>query len=240
MVQSLIERVQRSVAVHGLIGTSKICARKILSFSPLRRGTSAAAFQKELEFDRKWGVETSGDVLSRRSEVVGSNWLYGIRYEAVDPNFLHQVLSELQITHQEFTFVDFGSGKGRAILIASSFPFKNIVGVEYSPQLDKIAQKNLARFPHSKMRCTNIELVCSDAVTYPIPESSLVIFLNNPFGRKLVEQLVAKVSSSFHGCPRPMVVIYFLGLGASPDLWAKAEFLREVQASERLAVYETR
>lgn len=33
---------------------------------------------------------------------------------------------------QDYDFLDFGSGKGRTLLMAASFPFKKITGVEFS------------------------------------------------------------------------------------------------------------
>jgi predicted RNA methylase len=42
-----------------------------------------------------------------------------------------------------FSFVDFGSGKGRVLLVASHYPFREVVGVEFSPELQKIAEGNI-------------------------------------------------------------------------------------------------
>jgi tRNA1(Val) A37 N6-methylase TrmN6 len=32
----------------------------------------------------------------------------------------------------DYSFIDLGAGKGLALLLASKYPFKSIVGVEYS------------------------------------------------------------------------------------------------------------
>jgi SAM-dependent methyltransferase len=49
------------------------------------------------------------------------------------------------------TFIDLGCGEGRALVIASEFPFRAIVGVELSPALCATATANAAvianRFP---------------------------------------------------------------------------------------------
>jgi tRNA G46 methylase TrmB len=45
------------------------------------------------------------------------------------------MVSRLNISFEDFTFFDFGSGKGRALHLASEFPFKNIIGVEFSSKL---------------------------------------------------------------------------------------------------------
>jgi len=45
------------------------------------------------------------------------------------------VLEKLSINHSEFTFIDFGSGKGRVLFLASEYPYKKIIGVELARML---------------------------------------------------------------------------------------------------------
>ena len=50
----------------------------------------------------------------------------------------------LHLDFQDFNFVDIGSGKGRALLLASDYPFREIIGIELSPELDRVAQGEVA------------------------------------------------------------------------------------------------
>jgi hypothetical protein len=52
---------------------------------------------------------------------------------------------------QDFTFIDLGSGKGRVLLMASDYPFKRIIGVEFMPELQRVAQENIRKYAE---RCT--------------------------------------------------------------------------------------
>ena len=47
---------------------------------------------------------------------------------------LVEILADLGIYYPDCVFLDLGAGKGRALLLASQFPFKRIVGVEFSIQ----------------------------------------------------------------------------------------------------------
>jgi hypothetical protein len=47
---------------------------------------------------------------------------------------LRETLAALPIAYDKFAFVDCGSGKGRTLLIASEFPFKFIIGVEFAAE----------------------------------------------------------------------------------------------------------
>ena len=55
--------------------------------------------------------------------------------------------------------LDLGSGKGRALLLASMYPFAHIVGVEVQPELDDIARQNIERFTNPASNANSIESI---------------------------------------------------------------------------------
>ena len=234
-------KIKRSLAVYGILGASILCAKTVIRyltwFMPLHRRNLRAFQNSELEFDRKWGVDTSGTVTPANSEVVGLNWVFGIKYQGCNPVALHDILSTLPIQCGDFSFIDFGSGKGRAILVASRFPFKEIIGVEYSESLNKIARHNVLTFPNSEKRCAEINVICADATIFPIPQGSVIVFLYNPFGRQVMATLVQNVLASFEENPRRIIVLYFNPLFA--DEWARISAFAEIRRSKGLAIYDT-
>ena len=236
-----MNKIQRLLAIHGVVGTVRLFIAKaiglLLYLTPARRRARAAARDRDLAFDRKWGVDTSGMMIPSASDVVGSSWEFGSRYQGVDVESLEQKLRDLEIDFQQFTFVDFGSGKGRAVLVAAQLPFRRVVGVEYSESLNQIAIQNLARFPAKALQCPQIDLICSDAAKFSIPDGPLVLFLYNPFGEAVMAQVVQNVSTALKREPRRIVVLYFYGVAAG--LWKNAGFLREVQASKQISHYDT-
>ncbi len=240
-IGSITSKIQRSLSIHGILGTIKLCIDKtikyILYLTPSQRRDRIITKERDLAFDREWGVDTCGSLVPNKSEVVGSNWIYGIKYQGCNSTALYEVLSELPIIYEHFTFVDFGSGKGRAILLASRFPFRRIIGVEYSEQLCEIARHNFSCFPKTEKKCNKIEIVCTDAVKFSIPKDPLVVFLFNPFGKPIMKEVVKNIFTSFRQNPRRIIVLYFNAVFA--DVWRNASFMEEIRTSKWITIFDT-
>jgi SAM-dependent methyltransferase len=184
-----------------------------------------------------WGVDTCGSSAPAEVNVVGQNWRSGGRYQGCDADILDGVLRELPISHSECAFIDLGSGKGRAILVASRFEFARVIGVEYSKDLSDIAERNIQRFPASERRCREIQAICGDAVEFPLPGGPLVIYLYNSFGANLMELVRENVRKALEAAQRRVVLLYFNPVHV--DIWDNARFLRKVRVEERLAVFDS-
>src|ERR1700733_6367017 len=105
-------------------------------------------------FDERFGVDTSGLVYELPSG--HPHDLYNNGYFAVAPSVFHSIMQTLRdrlaLNYRRFSFVDVGSGKGRALLLAMDYPFREILGVELSPELDRIARANVARYTGGRPR----------------------------------------------------------------------------------------
>jgi tRNA1(Val) A37 N6-methylase TrmN6 len=113
-----------------------------------------------------------------------------------------------KINFKDFTFIDLGSGKGRALLMAADYPFRRILGVELLPSLNQIAQQNLAQYHSESQKCFAIESVCADATAFALPEAALVIYLFNPFPESGLRSALANLQDSLNRHPRPTYVVY--------------------------------
>ena len=220
--------MRTSLAIRGILGTLKLCGAKAISpfrgLSPSYRAARNRARERDQEFDRKYRVETSCILHPAESAVRGNNWIYGVKYQPADPILFCRIIRELSLPHGKFVFIDYGSGKGRALLLAAGFPFKRVVGIEYCEDLNRIAQQNLLRYPDVSKLCKDIDLVCMDATEYRLPNEPLVLFFNNPFGRPVMEKIVKNAVDSFEVNPRRMIIVY---LGPEyEDLWDKVWFLK--------------
>src|SRR5512140_1628938 len=130
-MDSVMDRIRRSVAQRGYWGTLQLCMVTLAwAIFPRFRSTEIRRRQTDVEFDRKYGVETGGVYRPKAEDVIGANWAYGGNYQAIEPSSFLEVIGALRIPFEEFTFIDFGSGKGRSLLLASLFPFKRVIGVE--------------------------------------------------------------------------------------------------------------
>jgi predicted RNA methylase len=130
-----------------------------------------------------------------------------VTYQAVDPEDFHAVVSALPIRFEDHVFIDYGAGKGRALLMATRYPFRRIIGVEYSPRLASIAVQNLRTY-NGRRACAEVEVCVRDAADYELPLEPLVLFFFNPFGRQVMAAVAARVAASWRSHPRPITVIY--------------------------------
>jgi SAM-dependent methyltransferase len=167
----------------------------------------------DLEFDRAHAVDTAGVVRLQSLQLESDNREFGVRYEATNPDWFRQLLGELPIKYSEFVFIDFGSGKGRALMLASEYPFARVVGVEFSPQLVETARRNLERFQSDRQCCRAFELVCADAVDFELPDQPAVLYFYNPFGEPVLRRVLENVRSSATASARP---IYAVVTGDAP------------------------
>jgi SAM-dependent methyltransferase len=166
-------------------------------------GTSRTA--RPDEFDLKHDVETSARVHTSDLLIDSPNWIHAVPYIPTPSGLLTEVLRGFDINFQEFTFVDFGSGKGRVLLMASELPFRSIIGVEFSPELHEIAQRNIASYKSATQKCSDISLVCTDFINFELPSGPLFAFLYNPTSRAVTSHLASNIMTTF---PRQVWILY--------------------------------
>ncbi len=143
-------------------------------------------------FDAEHGTATEallflGDL---DPEAIGPNIARATHYEPTPIGELERLLASVPFALDGATFVDLGSGMGRAVLVAAGYPFRQVVGVEISPALHAIARDNLVAFGREALRCRDVRLVRRDATRYAFPTGDLVVYLYNPFDATLVERIV--------------------------------------------------
>ncbi len=78
------------------------------------------------------------------------------------------------------------------LFVAAEYPFRKVIGVEFSNALHDDAVANLKRYRFPKRRCADIEPVHADAREFEFPNDNLVIYLFNPFGEEVMERMLAE------------------------------------------------
>lgn len=163
----------------------------------------------DADYDWDFRVNTTSGAMGWRDRLLGA--LHS-NYQPSEPALFHEMLEALAqrggLDFREFTFLDVGSGKGRALLMASDYPFRRILGVELLPALHDIAQGNLREYKSQKQRCTQLEAVCADATDFPLPEEPLVIYLFHPLPEPGLRRFLANLDDSQCGHPREVYILY--------------------------------
>jgi predicted RNA methylase len=111
-------------------------------------------------------------------------------YMPIDEAEFRTVMEALPITIADYAFVDLGSGKGRALLLAAQLGFKTITGVEFSEDLHRAAARNMAAARGKWPNAERIELVCGDAAQFTPPTLPVVCYLYNPFGASVMREVI--------------------------------------------------
>jgi len=133
---------------------------------------------------------------------------YAGRYEPSSGELVRSQLEKLQIDYKRFTFIDFGSGKGRAVLVAAGFPFKEVVGIEFSRELHEIALQNIARIPAGLTRADTIRSIHGDAAAFEPPKSDLVCYFYHPFGPPVMAAVAARLGAHHAEDGYRIIIIY--------------------------------
>lgn len=163
----------------------------------------------DADYDWDYGVNTTSGAVGWRDRLLGA---FHSPYQPTEKALFHQMIDAL-VRHTDldfamFTFVDLGSGKGRALVMASDYPFRRIVGVELLPALHQIAEHNLALYHSESQKCFSLESICADARDFPLPEGPLLVYLFNPFPESGLRRAIANLVSDLERRPRTAYVLY--------------------------------
>ena len=112
-------------------------------------------------FDAAHDVNTSGVV--RLVQTKSHNRIHGTSYQPCNPENLQWAIESVSIDLKDFAFADIGCGKGRALIVASRYPFRKVIGVDYSLPFIEIARENLLRVGVEE---GSFELCCRDATEF--------------------------------------------------------------------------
>ncbi len=154
--------------------------------------------------ERRAGIRTSGRV---SLEELGLSPTDRVHYEPAHWLALRRILSVREIDSDD-VFIDLGSGMGRIVFQAAArYPFRRVIGVEISDVLHAISIDNIARNRH-RLRCTDVQLVCADALDYEISDDVTVVYLGNPFLGAVFSSVLDRLVDSVRRNPRRLRLIY--------------------------------
>jgi len=139
------------------------------------------------EFDQTRGVTTAEGVELWNLTIPSKDWVRGMQYSAVPLKLFSNAMARLPIQTDRFTFVDLGSGKGRALILAREYGFNRIIGVEFAPALCEIARNNLL------LTKTSANIVCQSATEFIFPMEPTVVFMYSPFARDILQQVMGNI-----------------------------------------------
>jgi SAM-dependent methyltransferase len=236
--RTIVPRIRKSFQTRGLGGTLWRCllGPYTLLRQYLKNRKSYVKQRVHDEFDRKYGIETSKRVHLSDLKVDSPNWIYCDGYWPTPPEVFADALASVDSRLDNLVFIDFGSGKGRVLLMASEFPFRKIIGVEFSGELNTIAQQNIARYHSQTQKCRDITAVCADFTRFDIPPDPLFVFLHNPSSQEITAALARNIARAVEEHPRELWVLY---VTPAYDVFESGNplALHKVKSTAKYAIY---
>jgi len=170
-------------------------------------------------FDQMHGVDTSGLVPAKHLITGHANDEHVTAYYGVAPSILRTLIDHWRETNPPFpisrySFIDIGAGKGRGLLVASEYHFRNITGIELNPAMAAIARQNVAHWTRTHEedftapRLAPIEVIEQDALDYELPATPTLLFLFHPFEAPVLKQLLRHIETQFAKRPNALDLIY--------------------------------
>jgi len=222
------EQAQR----HGTLGALRRLAALVWEFALDSTPSRRRQRYGDVEYDWDFRVDTTSATVGWRERLLGA--LHS-PYQATEPTLFHEMLSQLKIDFRDFTFIDLGSGKGRALLMAADYPFRRIVGVELLPGLHHVAQENIRRYESDSLQCFAVESICGDAREFVFPPEPLVLYLFNPLPEPGLERVIANLERSLRENRRRLYVLYHNPL--LEHVVARCEGLKKLAATDQYSIY---
>lgn len=199
--RSKLRRVTFSIASTGLRRTLADTATLLLSYRP----------ERDRSFDARYGTDTAGSVQPDQLGITDTEARgQAILYLPSPTRVTRWMFDNIGVDHREYSLVDLGCGKGRVLLVASDYPFRQIVGVEISPDLAAIARQNIDRYQPPSRQCRQVSVANVDATRFEFPGTNLLLHLYHPFEPAITIAVLRNLQRSLEASPRKVAIGYLL------------------------------
>src|SRR5271163_949914 len=193
---------------HGPIGFVRLAPYNVAYRVRNRRQSTGIPGHID-QFDDKYGTDTSGiREIGSLDIVTNAAAPSAVRYQPSGGDEVRAALAQLKIDYREYSLIDFGSGKGRVLIVAAEFAFKEVIGVEFSRELHGSASRNIERLPTEAVRAGTVRAVHDDAASFKLPNSHLVCYFYNPFGPPVISRVAQRLLTHHQQHGYQVIVIY--------------------------------
>jgi SAM-dependent methyltransferase len=146
-------------------------------------------------FDLEFGVRTSGLIAGRHLSAGHRHDRHVTAYYAIAPSVFRAIIVRWRRCRplapiDEYSFIDFGAGMGRAVLLAAEYRFRAVIGVELHPALARISRRNMALWRSAGRAVAPMRMICRDVTDFALPAGPCVAFLFNPFAAPVLRRLL--------------------------------------------------
>lgn len=231
------QRFSRALAgrTPGQIATAayKTVLKQLAVLNPAAR----AAARAERAFDRQWGTDTSREVMMSALDFPAEIQRSSHHYQASGGHVLDLTIACAGIDPAGYSFIDYGCGKGRIVLLAAAKPFVRAIGVEYSPLLTDIARKNSAIFVARGGAHQTPEFWQGNAADYVPPAGNLFCYLYNSFEDDILVGCLERLEAAKRADPAAHILLAYVNPQFG-DVVASRGGWREGRGADDIRLFE--
>lgn len=178
--------------------------------------------QAEAVNEKKFHIKTAAIKKSDSSEY--------FHYQGASYRVLLNLFNDILPKTKDFTFVDIGCGKGRALFVAEYCGYNHLIGIELDDALLNEAKENLKSYAF-KREDSSFSFIHQNAVDYPYKNEACVYFLFNPFNEDVLRKVLDKVCAATES---ETWFIYMNPLHPKPFKEKNIEVIREFKTGRYL------
>ncbi|WP_404309636.1 class I SAM-dependent methyltransferase [Neorhodopirellula lusitana] len=180
--------------------------KRVFSMRPTSTLQSALSVYDDYVFDKRYQLDTRSEVAIDDLDISQEDKEHADKYKPTRARYFRKIMEKVDLP-RDGVFVDVGCGKGRILLLAAEQGFDQVVGLEISPGLCQIAERNVAAFSKRKPESGSIKVICTNILDYQMDGSETVFFLYSPFGHSVTERFLEMMRQSLKDHPRDLCLI---------------------------------
>ena len=138
------------------------------------------------DFDARNGTNTDAAAPLWKFRLPFASAQYGAEYRSPPETRIMEALVDIP---RHATFVDLGSGKGRALIVAARLGFAQVIGVEFVAELAEISRRNL------EITGLTATVLVADAGEWAPPSGPLCVYLYSPFSVEVMRRVSEKMQN---------------------------------------------
>ncbi len=225
--------------LHLLAYTWRTLGPRMILRNSVRWTLDGEARNSNRDFDARFGTDTTAELTPVEAAIPEERRRLATMYVPSLDQDLDAMLGALgwpASLEAETTFVDIGSGKGRIVLLAAMRRFREVLGIELSPVLHRVAERNLAIVREQGALRSPARVMIGDATELAVPDGPLIAYLYHPFREPVAARVIDRIAASLALSPRPAAILYghpTLQRPLDPAVFARGDVFGELVHGER-------
>ncbi|QDT13410.1 class I SAM-dependent methyltransferase [Planctomycetes bacterium K23_9] len=180
--------------------------KRIFSTRPTTTLQSALSVADDFMFDKRYELDTRIEVAINDLDISEDDKQHADKYKPTRARYFRKIMEKVELPGGG-VFVDVGCGKGRVLLLAAEHGFDQVLGLEISPALCRIAERNVEAFGKVCPNAGSIKVICTNILDYQMAGNETVFFLYSPFDYPVTDRFLEMIRASLKEHPRDLCLI---------------------------------